>query len=786
MLIRILRSKKGSTLVLVLVTLSILSILGTAIISLSVINFKMKIVDKNAKTSFYLAEAGLEEAYAFIGKEIEGAIDAGNKSVKDNLSEFIENERKKERFDPPEETTLKELDDSVFIIGIDGYGEVDQEKIIPVIEEWFRLGFANHINNNLADELGSHSYGNVDLENDLLNHSYGNVDNADDSITKVKVEGETKVYKTHAPIRIASNGKPSSAVDMKQGKPVPYEIMVLSSFKHNNITKQVKGRFTIKIPKYNASYYVKNVKAELDENILWKKAITTENNLYITGENVTINGDVYAYGTKPSNLKESREFGGIVVGAEKKGSATINGDAVTNSYIHTNYDDSKLIINGNAYCNSLVVQEETSGSSIIVQNSTYTKDDIELNGRKARIEIDGDYYGFSDGSNKKEKPNKEKPNKEKVTHDESSSIVINSKDIEQSNGSSLKIMGDTYIGGTVYIDLADVNYQTGESVSIKGNYRAYTEKLSGIADDPDTTDEDESRYNNVELGSYPPLVLADKFSDEKEMTAIDKSKYFSYSSKAKPQNLKLGTSSSIDINNIEFSTGAYITKGKVSSSEIGNIGEMLHTLQAKQEEYKEHVNNMSDESESDSDERVHIRNGVSDHHGKFSFDEEIDLVEDIRIDASGTEKIIKKVVYVNKGSNDLYIIGSKGSKDVRGSNYKIIDVSGAEGIDGIVITEGNVYLRGQLNYRGTIAAEGNVYIEDNQPKAITNDLNYIRNIIYEDKIEEDDDEKLGLWDQFVNNGATVTFLYQSEAGADDVNAYLKYEDIVDVLWERVK
>lgn len=759
MLRRILRSKKGSTLVLVLVTLTILSILGTAIISLSVINFRMKIADKNAKTSFYLAEAGLAEAHALIGKEVEGAIKAGNEKVKDNLDKFIEKERKKERFNP-------ESDDSVFIKESNGYGEVVEEKMIPVIEEWFKLGFATYINDNLEDDLGIHGYGIVDEA----------IVNGDDKKkASVTVEGEPKLYQIHVPIRIASNGKPSNAVDMKKGGPVPYGITLLSSFEHNSIKKQVRGRFTIKIPPYRAPYYVKNIKAEIDENILWKKAITTQNNLYVTGKDVTINGDVYAYGTKPSNLKECRKFGGIVVGSGKAGSVIINGNAVANSYIHTNYDNSSIIIKGNAYCNSLVVQEGTSGSSIVVQNSAYTEDDIELNGNKAKIDIHGDYYGFSDGSNKKEK----------ATHDESSSIVINSQDIGQSNGSSLKIKGDTYIGGTVYIDLADKNYQTGESVSIKGNYRAYTESLRGIADNPDTIEEDESRYNNVQLGTYSPLVLADKFRDDKEMTAINKSKYFSYSSNAKPENLNLGTSSSIDINNIKFSTGAYISKGKVSPSVISNIGEMLHILKEKHEEYNKHVNNMSDERESDSHKRIYIHDKVK-NPGRFSFAKDIDYVEDIKIDVGGREKIIKKMVYVNRGSKDLYIIGKNGSHSGMKSNDKAINAFGAEGIDGVVITEGNVYLRGELNYRGTIAAKGNIYIEDEEPKVITNDLNYIRNITYKDKIEEDKDKKLGLWDQFVNNGGTVTFLYQSQAGADDVGSYLKYEDIVDILWERVK
>lgn len=780
MLRRILKSNRGSTLLLALVTLSILGILGTAIISLSVINYRTKIVDKNKKTSFYLAEAGLEEAYAVIGKEIEAGIEAGNKEVQNNLDDFIRRERSKEAYDPLDDD---ELDDSVFIIGIHGCGEVNEEKIKPLIEEWFRLGFSKYMNDNLE----------TNLRNKNDNDKYGIVDsNINTGNAGVMVDEVIEFNIVNDPITVKSNGRPLDAVEMDsdtdEPEPIPYEISLLSSFDHENINRRIKGHFSIKMPKYNASYYVKNVKAKLSENILWKKAITTESNLYVTGDRVTINGDVYAYGTIPGDRKDSRDYGGVVVGDKESnisGKITINGDVATNSYLHTNADDSLISIEGNVFCNSLVVQEGTSGSTIEVISepgsdfSVYTADDLELNGEEARIEINGSYYGFSDGRDNL------------AAHHESSSIVINSKDI--GTNSFLKITKDIFMGGTVYINLPLEDYQTGESVSIRGNYKAYSEVLKGITDDPDTTEEDESKYNDLELESFQPLVLVNRLNDvdKTEMNAIEKSRYFYYYNEAHsevddPLRLQLGGDSGIDINvgdeNVLFSTGAYLSRGVIYPSKPFVDNDYM--FNEKREEFEKHVNNMSDEMEKDTEKRVHIFDGGG-QHGRISLGGDIFENEDINIGEDVSEKIIKEVVLVNHDSSkDIYIIGQHGSSLGIGSDDIKIDVSSGNivGLNGIIITRGKVYIRGKINYRGTIAAEGNIYIEDNNKKIITNDENYIYKTIYKDKMEGSG----SLAERFVNNGNEVSFLYDSEAGADDLNSYLKYEDIVDIHWERVK
>lgn len=65
--------KKGSTLVLVLIFMSILMILGTAISSLALSNYKMRYMQGEIAKRQYEAESGLDQAYYIINQVVEDA-----------------------------------------------------------------------------------------------------------------------------------------------------------------------------------------------------------------------------------------------------------------------------------------------------------------------------------------------------------------------------------------------------------------------------------------------------------------------------------------------------------------------------------------------------------------------------------------------------------------------------------------------------------------------------------------------------------------------------------------
>jgi hypothetical protein len=812
MIIKISKSKKGSSLVFVLIFLSVLSILGTTILSVSIANYKMKIIDKNSKTSFYLAEAGLQEAYTEIGKEIKKGIEEGNKKVKYALGspkfkEFIQAEREKEK---ATDDNGAHTDDSIFIKGKDGNGEIDFEKIKPMMKEWFRVGFAAYINENLKTKLSSKGYSVVDPNIDSNQLSVA----VKESITTYQIDHDLK---DETIINLDDKKKPIPYVK-KDTK--PYKITLQSDFTHKNIQKQIQGTFTIKIPDYDAPFYVKSIWATLNENVLWKKAITTEKNLYIKGNDVTINGDIYAYGTMDDN--NVKNMGGVVAGdGGILGKVTINGTVATNSYIHTNEDNSSITIDkGDVYCNSLVVQEGTTKGTITIQDGAVnTKDDIELNGKQAKIIIKKSYYGFSDGSGS-------------VRHDNSSSIVINSDDL--GNGSSLVIRGgkasdhepdnpesnsdnphlgnNTYksgvfISGTAYINLGDNKYQTGESVSIKGNYIAYGDTLDPDEDYGTGLGQRNIKFHpdNVHLEAHDPLLLIK--SRGQPFTAEDKSKYFKYYNDDYQGLLNLGKDKSVSFGensnaHIFYNVGAVVNKGNIIESQIpaeiisSKGKEPVEDFRGRKlKDYYFYVNKMADYAfglnpqdlaEGELVKPLTIENRVHFNqltNNEFKWEQKKEDIKEIACISDSKDK-------------DVYIIGQRGTAPTP-SNDKIIYQleDNITSLKGIVVTKGNIYLRGKLNYNGALIAKGNIYIEDDKKKNISHDEDYILKTVYILDGTQDGlatKKNLKQFFEFKENDPTwpketkKTFLYESEVGKDDVTSHIKYGDIIDVYWKKVR
>lgn len=120
---------KGSVMLIVLIAISLISLIGTTVLSLSVTNFKMKTIDRRVKTAFYLAEAGVEEVYSVIIKEIQKAVEIGNIEVEAELSTQSE--------DQPLSATEKNT--------------------------YFQEAYKNYISNNLVHSINNYDYSLLDV-----------------------------------------------------------------------------------------------------------------------------------------------------------------------------------------------------------------------------------------------------------------------------------------------------------------------------------------------------------------------------------------------------------------------------------------------------------------------------------------------------------------------------------------------------------------------------------------------------------------------------------------------
>lgn len=742
------KNNAGSTLIMVLMAMSVLSILGICIIGVSLANYRMRIADRKIKQSFYYADAKYEEIYSVIEENIEEAIALANEYVKVNVQSEIDTQRVIESLDVT-------LDQSQMINGTDGHGSVNDAVLKEHMNEnFFKAKYKEYMNNNLISEIENSIR---DIDGDLATD--------DTEVVGIDI---------------------TSVENYKNSNDDPLAVAIKFKSTKNDMQKEIEGSFNIKVPNYEKPLQIKNDMVVLKENVLWTKAITTDKNIIVNNDDVTINGDVYCYGS-------SSDIGGLRVGSSKRASLNIRGNVFTNKNVLVNYNNSELTIdNGDVYCESLIIPDNIEEALISINNGALnTFDDIELNGKKSKIEISGAYFGFSDGSERTK------------SHDESSAIIINSPDIEVNNGSKLKITGDNndsnvrqvslfndsnekksgiYIGGTVYVELdkpySELNnhnyYQTGESIALRGNYKAYQEVLK-----PDGSGTRDAKFKpeNIMLGSYEPLVLVKKLNGTFP-NADDKSKYFMYYN-TDYGDLSTGTSSSIDISNVKFSLGSYIN-GDTINGFVGAIPEFESVKLIKNRDYKYAINNMLDlglyddtmhdisissSLENQLDDVVSIDDRVLFTHDIFDFDS------------------IKDTLLICNDSKDVYIYSGTQPSEYNSSRDLAVNTNRVA--RGIVVTKGDIIISGDVEYDGVLVAGGNVVFQGNGTQIVTN--NFYSSFTWQRSFIDNlakNKNMVKAFNHSENNGKTIHFAKGLSVGNNDIKSYRKYRDLIEDRWTR--
>ncbi len=742
MIFKYIKSNKGSTLVMVILIISILSILGMALLSLSFMNLRMKRMDENIKNSFYWSESCIDEAYAITCKVVQQAIEDGNTYVSNELVQLLTSQR----MELENKTAEDEVQDTEYL---NADGTVKQAKLEGLFNNWFKAGFNDAIAaSNIYYMLSTKS-------------SYNTIDESKDII-----------------ISIAN----PEAIDSDNNHVIDqHRFTVVSTYKENKVSKTVKARFQINVPDYNTPMIVNTNIVQLSDNILWDKVIASDKNIYVLGDDVNIDGNVFARGEKPADLTKSRDFGGIVVGLNSKsGRLSITGNVATDSYFHANASSSNINVTGNVYCDSLVVQDGISGANININGQVSTKDDLELNGSASTIAINGDYYGFSDGSSVQ------------AGHDESSSIVFNSIDL--GINSWLRVTGKAYIGGTVYINTVPNKYQTGESVAFKRspNYLAYGYRF--LEQDRDKLNtmllsQEElnkylglySRFNseNILFEFYEPLYVADKFVNpsEEKLNVFDKRDYIYLYNLIYPDRIYKGTNvidditrSGVFLPGMVYSAGTYVDNGVLKTKDF--LLQYKEEYEEPQKEaYRKYVNHMGDSEEAGSVDKEADKVYI---YERFNFSGANIIPNEFEVNQR------KELVLVDNSGNPLELIGPDGVDSVAGVMHRQYNIYG-ERYKGLILTTGDVYISGKIDFEGTILTTGNIYILDGaqgqQTKRFKSNISYVKHKIIENN----------LINRFINNyGSPKPFVYESNIFIDsDGNSYIASNNIVKIIsWKK--
>ena len=654
------KKKKGASLAYVIVVLAIIATIGTAIVSLSLANYKAIIVDSKKTQNLYMSESGLDEAKEKINNLTSKAVEAGNNAV---TKSSIEN--------------------------------LTSENIESTQNEIFKKEYKKYIHNNLKS-LFKIKEGHVlfntkgfkyekednyyDIELVFINNNKLDLDNGINQLSDLDKNFIFVLPKNKKSDKEILSLRLNSKFNVKDGNEI-------KNYKDVSLT------FEIEVPDYNGAYYTEKIPVY---NI-WQQGLVVGENLNINqNSNLNINGSVYVsanYNFEDNksykNESQNKNASGIVISG---GDLSIdNGTLVSKQDIILNGENGELKVlsslggnNGGVYTHNLGIysfenlnsnkvfgnSKNLKGNKIETKVPVYTMNDLIMNGLNSIIKLQDGFYGINSNSGDKTLTG-EKQN--------SSAIIINSKDL--GNGSSLDIKNKAVIMGSAYINTLGESYQTGESLSVKGNYIAYTYAV---------------KDKNVEFKYYNPLQLVESINGDSSLDA--KAKYFKEASKS--FNIK---SSGIKLPNADNVISVGVTVDGNNDIKGNNL--VLDDIKKIREKY------------------------VDNYFKKVN---SINTETTISREKKYTNKITKDndLIYIdiNNGANVL--------KNIENSPLKIKDklITINKSCNGIIITDKDIKIDSSIDFKGTIITTGNLDVlnKDTAKKqniSITYDEEYLKQLI---------------------------------------------------------
>ena len=457
----LIKENRGSTLITVIVAIAFVTILTTVILGTSLVNLKMKGIDRATRDDFYYAEKALDDIYAGLGQEM--SIIAGDEYEK--AFEKVGTEK-------------NEYDAAGNLISSIDYGlseEVDKEFRREFIKKVY--GEIGGIS-NLKDKLQAYV-----TAKDADGNPKGKVEKVG-SVTYEKKDGTT-----------ATGYSDASRVKIKD--------VTVSVTDSNGYQSVISTDIVIETPTVDFL----GANADVTEY-----GLIANQGLYIKGR-ASITGNVYA-GVHDAKLTADDDFveenddksrgniyGGINIENGEavfkgnyivsKGDINISG-AKNTSGVNTVFTVGNVSSGGDANLPNLWFTSlrtvtpmgattDTSEKIINVNANVYALNDLKLNADKSSVTISGNYYGYNDKT-------LTKPSSSDALIDvlglmsgrddaQSSAIIINGSEatLDMRDINNFVLMGKAYVdfesdGGTPQSDKV---VATAEGVALKTNQQLY-------------------------------------------------------------------------------------------------------------------------------------------------------------------------------------------------------------------------------------------------------------------------------------------------------------------------
>lgn len=628
------QSERGSTLVLLVMAIGIISLLGTSILGVTMMNYKIKKANTEMKSSFYMSETGLDEAYERAYKLVLEAVNKGNEDAHDFINSVTEmvDQLNKESSVP---TVLPvEFENFIWINPTTNMAEINETNKTNIKIEAEKKFSRRYEEFFTEDEIEK----NLGLSSD--NYRNGNIV----KITHSEWEG------------------PENDRELTVG---------ISSTYTSDFSKTTSVDLVITIPDYSGPYVIKT--ETIARHHLWTKALSAVN-VFVEGNHSSVAEDAFKV-IGDAYIYDNLEIIGRNSGSTFDGTLVVNGENSSNRGILLKGVNAS-ITSKDVYANNIIMSGTGASFKTLKDRKygIYVKDDLEMNADGQTVDINGSYVGFSEGGESFEGNTK------------NSAIIIN-----KFVGSSLNISESLTLYGTSYIE--GTPYATGESISIPGNYIAYTQPLTGGYSGTQSL-----KWDNIdEIVYYEPLPpLVNKFkSESSKMQVWEKADYFQqYDVEYERYGLNLG-GRKINVGNNPKTLGVAINGDIIEPTaySVEFLAEIRGDGKGYKTTYESKTTNYYDSIEA---------------------------------------KISENAQELLKGKELLYI----GSDDIEIKDGKY---NGNEVESGLIVTKGIVTIDGNFDFTGTIISGDDIIIKvgDGEKVSIKYNENYLAKLITENDLHRE-------------------------------------------------
>ena len=438
-------NNQGSTFVLSLLVIMLLTTLAFALASASLTNMMMKSVDRGSKKTFYTSETLVDEIRAGIGHD----------SVS-NLAKAYETVL----------TNIVQLNTSGFGAVMDNDKANDEFKrtyidnvLYAIAGNTMRFSGDKEFLNSSVDATDESA-----LKANVINYISGYIQGKqyDIDIAKITSVGDVKAYKNPKDLGY-------KWIVIIEDVAVTYKEKKAGEIYFSNITVDLE----IGYPNMKVDFTISNRINDFTEY-----SMIADHSIVVDGRDVNVNSSVYAghvidiapstNGNKGSNVKFeslSNENINVVCGGDNSNSGIVSGTIrVGGSTSVTSEAHFKGV---NIWCTNIATRRTTDhkGAKITIDNKSnaFVKDDLSVDADRSDITVAGNYYGYM----------YEGPHTA-ATHGSSSAMVVNGKYSKVSIGAKyLFLAGRSYVDFTSVSSSVTEGYMTGEALSLKGSQEVY-------------------------------------------------------------------------------------------------------------------------------------------------------------------------------------------------------------------------------------------------------------------------------------------------------------------------